>query len=354
MLTMSHTSTIQDRTPEFRTILLQAQKSLARQRKPGSSQQAQPLLTPQQQQNGTATPTRKQRSEFARNAAQIGRGIGATMGKLERLGELAKRKTLFDDKPIEIAELTYVIKQDLAGLNQAIEKLDQQAKATGVRTEGGKDLSDHNQNVAVLLQRQLGDLGLGFKDVLEVRSKNMQASKSRQDNFVSSVTQTTTQQPTHLDPGRTDSPLYNAPSRGRSPKPGERQQQNAGDVVLSLDGPGNTSSPLYGNANQQAQLQEFAPQDNSYIQQRGEAITQIESTINELGGIFSQLAQMVSEQSEQIQRIDANTDDVVDNVEGAQRELMKYWSRVQGNRWLVAKMFGVLMIFFLVWVLVAG
>ena len=72
-----------------------------------------------------------------------------------------------------------------------------------------------------------------------------------------------------------------------------------------------------------------------------------------------------------VQRIDANTEDVVENVEGAQRELMKYWSRVSGNRWLVAKMFGVLMvnasftsvasenanatqIFFLLWVLVAG
>jgi hypothetical protein len=53
---------------------------------------------------------------------------------------------------------------------------------------------------------------------------------------------------------------------------------------------------------------------------------------------------MVSEQSEMIQRIDANTEDVVDNVEGAQRELLKYWSRVSGNRWLVAKMFGVLMV----------
>ena len=93
---------------------------------------------------------------------------------------------------------------------------------------------------------------------------------------------------------------------------------------------------------------------NAYIQQRGEAIEAIERTISELGGIFGQLAQMVSEQAEQIQRIDANTDDVVDNVEGAQRELMKYWSRVQGNRWLVAKMFGVLMIFFLLWVLIAG
>ena len=32
----------------------------------------------------------------------------------------------------------------------------------------------------------------------------------------------------------------------------------------------------------------------------------------------------------------------MDNVEGAQKELLKYWSRVSGNRWLVAKMFGVL------------
>ena len=31
-------------------------------------------------------------------------------------------------------------------------------------------------------------------------------------------------------------------------------------------------------------------------------------------------------------------------MQGAQRELMKYWSRVSGNRWLVAKMFGVLMV----------
>lgn len=48
-----------------------------------------------------------------------------------------------------------------------------------------------------------------------------------------------------------------------------------------------------------------------------------------------------------LERIDANTDDVVDNVSGAQRELLKYWSRVSSNRWLLAKMFGVLMIFFL-------
>lgn len=330
-------SSIQDRTPEFRSILSQAQKTLARQRKTGA--QAQPLL-----QNGTATPpTRKQRSEFARNAAAIGRGISATMGKLQRLGELAKRKTLFDDRPVEIAELTYVIKQDLAGLNQQIGNLQQIQRGAQNGTPTAGQEGEHNKNVVMLLQGKLADVGVNFKEVLEVRTKNIQASRSRQDNFVSSVSQQSGPQ-THLAPSgdRSDSPLYQPPSRSRTPGGSAIQHQTD---VLSLDP--SSSSPLYNNSpqsQQQLQIMEEGSSSNSYIQQRGEAIEAIERTIADLGGIFGQLAQMVSEQAEQIQRIDANTDDVVDNVEGAQRELMKYWGRVQGNRWLVAKMFGVLMI----------
>nr|POE89959.1 integral membrane protein sed5 [Quercus suber] len=351
---MSHLTT--DRTPEFRSILIQAQKSLARNRKPGAPN-SQPLLTSSQQQDRISTPpTRKQRSEFARNAAQIGRGISATMGKLQRLAELAKRKTLFDDRPVEIQELTYIIKQDLAGLNQSIGTLAQLQRQTQQGTPGQE--GEHNKNVVVLLQGKLADVGVNFKEVLEVRTKNIQASRSRQDNFVNSVAANQLQGSTGGDPGRSDSPLYSTPNRGRSPKPPSALQSNStAQDVLSLD-PSSNSSPLYaGNtaqSQQQLQLLEEGSQSNSYISQRGEAIEAIERTIGELGGIFGQLAQMVSEQAEQIQRIDANTDDVVDNVEGAQRELMKYWSRVQGNRWLVAKMFGVLMVFFLLWVLLAA
>jgi syntaxin 5 len=325
-------SSIQDRTPEFHSILSQAQTLL---------------------QNGSAAtpPTRKQRSEFARNAAAIGRGISATMGKLQRLGELAKRKTLFDDRPVEIAELTYVIKQDLAGLNQQIGNLQTIQRGTqqgsGASNTTGQE-GEHNKNVVMLLQGKLADVGVNFKEVLEVRTKNIQASRSRQDNFVSSVSQSHAPQ-SHLAPNgdRSDSPLYQPPSRSRTPGGGGAQQQQSpyASDVLSLDP--SSSSPLYNNSpqsQQQLQIMEEGSSSNSYIQQRGEAIEAIERTIADLGGIFGQLATMVSEQAEQIQRIDANTDDVVDNVEGAQRELMKYWGRVQGNRWLVAKMFGVLMI----------
>jgi syntaxin 5 len=234
---------------------------------------------------------------------------------------VAKRKTLFDDRPVEINELTFIIKQDLSSLNQQISSLQTLSRAQHPKAD---QEGEHNKNVVFLLQGKLTDVSANFKDVLEVRTKNIQASRSRTENFVSSVS-------AHAAPAisQSASPLYSTPQNRGSPGPGQD--------LLSLNPVGE----------QQLLMMEEAQPQNQYINQRGEAIEAIERTINELGGIFGQLASMVSEQSEMIQRIDANTEDVVDNVQGAQRELLKYWSRVSGNRWLVAKMFGVLMIFFL-------
>ncbi|KAH7236335.1 t-SNARE [Fusarium tricinctum] len=319
-------ASIQDRTSEFKSVLAQAQR---KQSSSKVSSQRRSLLTDAQKDaaNGHAAGPQR-RSDFARKAAEIGRGISATMAKLEKLAQLAKRRTLFDDRPVEINELTFVIKQDLSSLNQQIGALQTLTKQQHPKAD---QEGEHNKNVVYLLQGKLTDVSVNFKDVLEARTKNIQASRSRTENFISSVSQ-------HTQPSiqQSASPLYGTPARN-SPAPG-------GQDTLSLNPVGD----------QQLLMMEEAQPSNTYIQQRGEAIEAIEKTIGELGSIFGQLATMVSEQSEMIQRIDANTEDVVDNVEGAQRELLKYWNRVSSNRWLIAKMFGVLMIFFLLWVLVSG
>ncbi len=252
---------------------------------------------------------------------------------------VAKRKTLFDDRPVEINELTYVIKQDLSALNQKISSLQSLSKSQQVKSAGEQE-GEHNKNVVVLLQGKLADVGVNFKDVLEVRTKNLQASRSRQQNFLSDAS-AHSQAP--QDSQQSASPLYNTPTKSRTPQPG---YQNSNHDILNLDPSSSTSALLQSGpqSDQQLLLMEEGAPTNTYINMRGEAITTIEQTINELGSVFGQLAAMVSEQGEQIQRIDANTEDVVDNVQGAQRELMKYWSRVSGNRWLIAKMFGVLMV----------
>jgi len=79
-------NSIQDRTAEFRSVLAQAQK---RQASSKVGAQRQSLLTDSQKAaNGSANgDTKPKRSEFARKAAEIGRGIGATMEKLQKLAE---------------------------------------------------------------------------------------------------------------------------------------------------------------------------------------------------------------------------------------------------------------------------
>lgn len=336
---------IQDRTNEFRSI---ATQSLRKQTTSKLGPQRQSLLNQQQKAaaNGRSTPS--QRSEFARKAADIGRGIAGSMAKLERLAQLARRKTLFDDRPVEVEELTFVIKQDLASLTQQLAELRNlsrtqhpQAWQKNISTAADQE-GEHGKNVVVMLNGRLENMTDTLKDVLKTRMENVMASKSRTENFVSSVS---SYSQASLDPSRTDSPLYQTPSRSRSPRPGYNQTNAVQQDLLSLE-PSSSSALARAGPQSDAQLllMEEAQAPNTYIQQRGEAIEMIERTINELGGMFTQLAQMVSEQGEQIQRIDADTEDVVENVQGAQRELMKYWNRVQGNRWLVAKMFGVLMI----------
>jgi hypothetical protein len=54
---------------------------------------------------------------------------------------------------------------------------------------------------------------------------------------------------------------------------------------------------------------------------------------------------MVAEQRETVQRIDADTLDIASNVSGAHRELMKYYAGISSNRWLMLKVFGVLIVF---------
>jgi Syntaxin-5 N-terminal, Sly1p-binding domain len=76
-------ASIQDRTAEFKSVLAQAQRRQA-PNKVGAQRRS--LLTDAEraEANGDAGPTK---SEFARQAAQIGRGISATMGKLQKLAQ---------------------------------------------------------------------------------------------------------------------------------------------------------------------------------------------------------------------------------------------------------------------------
>uniref|UniRef100_A0A669FC21 Syntaxin 5A n=1 Tax=Oreochromis niloticus TaxID=8128 RepID=A0A669FC21_ORENI len=245
----------------------------------------------------------RQRSDFTVMAKRIGKDLSNTFAKLEKLTILAKRKSLFDDKAVEIEELTYIIKQD-------------------INTPGGRHIQTHSNTIVVSLQSKLASMSNDFKSVLEVRTENLKQQRSRREQF--------------SQPPAASSPLMANNFNGSVLM--QEESRSRGDVAIDMDSP---SNPL--------QLQLIDEQD-SYIQSRADTMQNIESTIVELGSIFQQLAHMVKEQEETIQRIDANVEDTQLNVEAAHTEILKYFQSVSSNRWLMIKIFLVLVVFFIIFV----
>lgn len=273
--------------------------------------------------NQQVAPPNIKRSEFQTRASKIAKDISHTSELLGKLALLAKKKPLFDDKPIEISELTYVIKQDIVKIEKNLKNLQDYLK-TG-NENSNEELKTNSKNIVQLLNTKMKNVSGNFKEVLETRQKNELENKSRKEKFFSTLQQ----QQQHTNSATTvasDNPfLMDIPS-------GEN------NALLSLP--------------QDQQLQLLEEQSSQYLQDRNLAVETIESTINEVGNLFQQLATMVNEQSEVIQRIDTNVEDIDLNITGAQRELLKYFNSINQNRWLYLKIFGVLIVFFILWILV--
>ncbi|KAK0208857.1 t-SNARE [Desarmillaria ectypa] len=339
---------IQDRTNEFRSCVESIRSRSSLPSRGGEAKQR--LLQDGSRAHGS-------KSEFSRMASTIGKDISSTTIKLGKLAQLAKRKTLFDDRPVEISELTFIIKQDIASINKQIAQLQsyvKQRKAQSSGSAAGKQIEEHNHNVVMLLQSKLANTSMTFKDVLEVRTQNMKETKDRTEQFMYSTSSAANQTPSSsvlFNTQRSDPMGDGSPSRLEPSSKGKSRFLQNGDILaLNLDTAEEGTASQNGGAFMQMQLVE---QQDSYIQSRSTAIESIESTIAELGQIFTQLANMVAEQRETVQRIDADTMDIASNVSGAQRELLKYYTSISSNRWLMLKIFGVLIVFFLVFILVS-
>lgn len=286
------------------------------------------------------------RSQFSMHAASIAKEIAQTTDLLLKLAQLAKRKMLFDDKPAEINELAYIIKQDIFKISQNLKNLKQFANGdSSIRSD--KEIKLYSDNVCKLLNSKMQNVSGEFQTVLGIRQKNELENKTRKETFLSAATNLhqSSQTPRLIGGDQKEpSPYMNL---GENPYLHALNNQN-------LDSPyGNQNGDLLLIPDQTKQLLLMEEQGNQYIQERSSAVDTIEATINEVGNLFQQLASMVSEQGEQIQRIDQNVEDIDINIVGAQRELLKFYTRISSNRWLFLKVFGVLLVFFFLWVLVS-
>ncbi|KMZ56202.1 putative Syntaxin [Zostera marina] len=272
-------------------------------------------------------------SEFNKRASKIGLGIYHTSQMLSKLALLAKKTGTYDDPTVEIQELTTVIKQDITALNSAV--LDLQLLSNSQNESGDitVDITSHSSTVIDNLKNRLMTTTKDFKDVLTLRTEKMKVHENRKtlfskkDNTNSFIRQR---------------PVANRPMPSEStPLPWANESVTSSQLFSRRQVNGDASS----SAQPLVQQQQLVSVHDTYMQSRSEALQNVESTIHELGNIFTQLATMVSQQGELAIRIDENMDDTLTNVEGAQGALLKYLNGISSNRWLMIKIFFVLVVF---------
>ena len=348
-------ATVRDRTKEFAAAAERAAKSLGASVAGGEG--AAPSLGAQAGIDAGASSSAGTTSEFARMSARVGRGIHSTSQKLERLAQLAKSAGTFDDPSRDIAELSAVIKQDITALNSALAELQTHASHTQETKQG----QDHSVTVVDTLKSRLMGATKSFKEVLTQRQEVVKEQNERRARYGgagvganrpnafrradfgkgSGAFPRATHQTDGMGPGDASSAV------ARFQPPGSRGSLQGGGLPTHHGGGGGFAT------GDQTQGQLLVQGQDQYLSARSEALQNVERTITELGGIFQQLATMVSEQGELAVRIDENVNESVANVDNAQTQLLKYMNSISSNRWLIMKIFGVLisfLVFFVVFV----
>ena len=122
-------------------------------------------------------------ASFTDRAKKLGRDLGDTYQKLEQLSMLASQSKLFENHSARIQELTQVIRQDLCGLNRQIGELKQLSAAQNQEARNNKNHQTYSSNVLQWLQSNLASAAKNFKTVLESRTENLKAQKSRREEY---------------------------------------------------------------------------------------------------------------------------------------------------------------------------
>lgn len=364
-------ASVKDRTREFAAAAERAAKTLAQRQGGGPPTSSgstgvsvgdatNPLLPGSASHPSSSAPSQAAgtNSEFAKMSSRIGHGIHGTSQKLEKLTALAKRSSMFDDPAREIAELSAVIKSDITALNTAIAELQNHAARVSATKQG----SDHSVTVVDTLKTRLMGATKSFKEVLTMRQENVKAQSERRKMF-SNESKVPNRPNPFARPRGPDGKMVGGGAGGAAgnfPRLADGGMGSAGGgggpggfLQGGTRDAGGFDGHITGNNYGNAQNQVLLANQDAYMNSRSEALQNVERTITELGGIFQQLSTMVAEQGEMAVRIDENVEQSVANVDAAQTQLLKYLNSVSSNRWLIMKIFGVLisfLVFFIVFI----
>mmetsp|Transcript_14579 Transcript_14579/g.49351 ORF Transcript_14579/g.49351 Transcript_14579/m.49351 type:complete len:313 (+) Transcript_14579:76-1014(+) len=253
------------------------------------------------------------RTECSLAAMEAGRGLHAARRAVRRLQELSRSTSLFNDPGPEIEQLSVAVTSDLG---RAAARADAVAASRAPSRHGAQ----HRDALAALLRADIQACGEAFRGALAAREASLTDREKRAARFASVA------QPPSIPRG-TASSLQRRPAAARRAA-GARAAPSAqaGEVAIDLD------SLEGGQPPPDAQQQIWTPRS---LREREDSVRAMQSTLQELGSMFSRLTALVAEQGDAVRHIDEDVDAAAMDIGSAQAELNKFYRNMRGNRRLI-------------------
>ena len=261
----------------------------------------------------------KTRTAFHSDASDIAKGIHRTSGILNKLTKLVRQQGLFDDSSDEINNLIFRVKQDLDELNSKC-KTAQQFVDAGSRDKNQS--ASHNGNVVSQLKTDIIHATKDFKTVLDTRASKMKESQNRKEALTGKPTVFMRQHTTNAaQSDQKSQPKFHSATNGQKdglqPMPvGTMTPYNGQSMQTEY----NNFDDQSGQPNQKLL---FAPlKVGQYYETRETAINEVEKTITEFGLLFRQLATMIGQQQEMVERIDDDVESAVEYTDKGMNQIL--------------------------------
>ena len=359
-----------DRTEEFYEIVRKLQKEQGIQDNNNNNNAIKNnnnALNNNNKKNENQTPQEKtSASEFTKVASIVSRRVEMTANKLSQLTRMVKSSSMFNDSTADINRLSQNIKTDMTALKQDIDAL---ATRLGMSGEKGSQMRQHSAHLVNNLKVQLGKQSKTFQNVLQDRAKTLKDQQERRFRMgVANKPGTALGRPMvfgeHNNNNNSNnnnnnnnsfqsSPIVNSSGlrdrRSTSPTSGISSQYGNNNDNSKTRRNSNNNNNNNNNDNAPLRLQEQQLISN-YAESRAQAVDTINSTMSELGTMFSQLMEMIELQGQDIQRIDDDVSDIESNLNSGLTELQTTYNN-SSNRMLMMKIFGVVMTFMIIFIL---
>jgi len=272
-------------------------------------------------------------SQFTESASRISKNISFVTEKLEKLTHLAKQRSLFEDQTQEINKLTSVIKSDLGELDSDLKYLE----GFSSNTKGAGRQNEQNSSAIVKdLKTKFANTSKSFMDVLHIRAKALKDQNSRRKYFETSSSSSSFRT-------RKANPLE---SLLKNDYVGKKNNniENENDSYSQDDTQQESEALL------QEQEQQVAVEEDQYLASRHAAVQQIETTIVEISQMYARLMVILAKQEDELILISDDTNNSLAHVDDGHKQLLKYFESISSEKMLILKVFAVLIIFLIFFV----